>query len=84
MLTKSLVQHDFDLASTPEILESFVKSIKYDVIVVVGWSWKISEDIVNNNLVIGIQPIRPTQIFWWVTDSKSDTFRTQKYKSYIV
>jgi methionyl-tRNA formyltransferase len=29
---------------------------KWDVIIAIGWSWRIPDEIVNNNLVIGMHP----------------------------
>lgn len=44
------------LASTHEELINKVTTESWDMIIVVGWSWKIPADIVKNNLVIGMHP----------------------------
>ena len=43
------------LVNTPEQL-SLAASQNWDAIIVVGWSWKIEEKIVIENLVIGMHP----------------------------
>ena len=41
---------------TPEELEKRALSEEWDVIVLVGWSWKVPAEIVNSRLVIGMHP----------------------------
>jgi methionyl-tRNA formyltransferase len=43
------------LVTTPEQLSTMSRQT-WDVIIVVGWSWKIEEIIVKENLVIGMHP----------------------------
>lgn len=45
-----------ELAKTPDEMERVARSEKWDVIVIVGWSWKVPADIVNSNLIIGMHP----------------------------
>lgn len=47
---------EFTLVSTPDELSIQTKHFNYDLIVVVGWSWKISTEIVDTNVVIGMHP----------------------------
>lgn len=47
---------DVSYVTTQERLEKYVISKKYDVIILIGWSWKIPPEIINNNLVIGMHP----------------------------
>ena len=46
----------FDHAHGPGELKALAINNKYDFIAVVGWSWKIEESIVTNNIVIGMHP----------------------------
>ena len=48
-------KHTFDLAIGPSELTA-QKASQYDVILVVGWSWLIEKEIVENNYVIGMHP----------------------------
>jgi methionyl-tRNA formyltransferase len=44
------------LCSTKESLEEMVKSQHYDIIVLLGWSWKVPNHIVDSHYVIGMHP----------------------------
>lgn len=44
------------LVQDEKTLEALARETKWDVIIPVGWSWKIPSDIVNNNIVVGIHP----------------------------
>jgi len=44
------------LVRTPEELEKRTASEEWDVIVLVGWSWKVPAEIVDSRLVIGMHP----------------------------
>lgn len=46
----------FSLVETPDELTTQTQNFKYDLIVVVGWSWKIPAEIVDTNIVIGMHP----------------------------
>jgi len=46
----------FDHAYNPDDLRDLVRDNRYDLIAVVGWSWKIEQAIVENNVVIGMHP----------------------------
>ena len=46
----------FAHAYCAEDLTELVRDNRYDLIAVVGWSWKIAADIVDNNIVIGMHP----------------------------
>jgi len=47
---------DIVLAKTPEDLSDLTVSGKWDVIMVVGWSWKVESSLVRDQLVIGVHP----------------------------
>lgn len=42
-------------ATTPAELTAMT-ALNHDFIVVVGWSWKVEDAIVDNNVVIGMHP----------------------------
>lgn len=44
------------LIQSPEMLNEITASEDWDVIFVVGWSWKIEPEIINKSLVFGIHP----------------------------
>lgn len=46
----------FTHVSAPSELITQTQNFKYDLIVVVGWSWKIPAEIVDTNVVIGMHP----------------------------
>jgi len=46
----------FHVANTPQQLTALTKSTKYDVIIVVGWSWKVDENTLKNSYVVGMHP----------------------------
>jgi methionyl-tRNA formyltransferase len=48
--------HILDKVITSEDLDLRARSENWDVIILVGWSWKVPADIVNNKLVIGMHP----------------------------
>lgn len=47
---------NIDLAGTPEQLLSKVNESSYDVIVLAGWSWKVPDEVLDKNYVIGMHP----------------------------
>jgi methionyl-tRNA formyltransferase len=47
---------DLVLVRTPEDLTSKFSSSEWDVIFIVGWSWKVEPEIVNNCMVVGMHP----------------------------
>lgn len=48
--------HHIAYVTTPEDLETLTKKPFWDVIILVGWSWKVSSDVVMSTLVIGMHP----------------------------
>lgn len=48
--------YDFYLSTEPEAMEKIARASKWDLIVLIGWSWKIPADIVNSTLVVGMHP----------------------------
>lgn len=46
----------FTFAASPEEMRRNVQDQRFDLIVVVGWSWIIDESIVNDNVVVGMHP----------------------------
>jgi methionyl-tRNA formyltransferase len=45
-----------DYCTSPEEMEERLEENKFDIILCAGWSWIIPDDIVENNLVVGIHP----------------------------
>jgi methionyl-tRNA formyltransferase len=56
LVVKFGTEHDFWIASSAKELEISCKIRDYDVIILVGWSWKVPADIVNAYLIIGMHP----------------------------
>lgn len=50
------VHPEITLVQDEKTLELLAREVKWDVIMPVGWSWKIPADIVNDNIVVGIHP----------------------------
>ena len=50
------IKHQLTHVRTPEELQKVALSQEWDVIVLVGWSWKVPAEIVNSRLVIGMHP----------------------------
>lgn len=48
--------YDFYLTTEPEAMEKIARASKWDLIVLIGWSWKIPTDIVNSTLCVGMHP----------------------------
>lgn len=48
--------HDCRVAYSPEDLVSLNESFNPDVIIIVGWSWKVPEEIVRSKVVVGMHP----------------------------
>ena len=46
----------FCTATSQEHLERLVTIHSFDAIITIGWSWKISAEIVKNNIVVGMHP----------------------------
>ena len=44
------------LATTPTELEELAGSGRWDAVVVVGWSWRVPAEVVNEQLVVGVHP----------------------------
>lgn len=53
---KECWRHFFDLVTTPEDFATKALAYEWDAIVLVGWSWKVSADVVNSRLVVGMHP----------------------------
>ena len=47
---------DFVLIRTPQDLTTAFSDGEWDVIFIVGWSWKVEPEIVNNCMVVGMHP----------------------------
>ncbi len=47
---------ELDLVTNNKALEAAIKSASYDAVIVAGWSWILSDDIVKNNYVVGVHP----------------------------
>lgn len=47
---------DVQLVDNEKTLEILARNSNWDVILAVGWSWKIPADIVNTNIVVGVHP----------------------------
>lgn len=47
---------DMQLVEDPKAMEILARGAKWDVILGVGWSWKVPADIVNSNAVVGVHP----------------------------
>jgi len=47
--------HFYKIVKTPEALLDEV-NVEWDVVILLGWSWKVPADVVNNRLVIGMHP----------------------------
>ena len=47
---------DLVLVRTPEDLTAAFSSGEWDVIFIVGWSWKVEPEIVNSCMVVGMHP----------------------------
>lgn len=45
-----------DYCTSPEQMKERMEEKSYDIILCAGWSWIIPDDIVENNLVVGIHP----------------------------
>lgn len=50
------IKPDIVLIQSPEMLSEITAAESWDVIFVVGWSWKIEPEIINKSLVVGIHP----------------------------
>lgn len=50
-----LGNHICDHVSTPEELNSCLEQ-SWDVVILIGWSWKVSADFIKKHLVIGMHP----------------------------
>jgi methionyl-tRNA formyltransferase len=71
--------------TTPEHLEKYAREKHWDVIVLIGWSWKVPADIVESKLVIGMHPSDlpkyaggspvQNQILDGLTESKATLFK---------
>lgn len=46
----------FKLVETPEKLEKLALAESWDVIALLGWSWKVSKEICESRLVVGMHP----------------------------
>lgn len=53
---KQCSKESIRLVSNEEELETLARNDKWDAIILVGWSWKIPDDIVENCLVVGMHP----------------------------
>lgn len=49
-------QHQIDLVSSKQMFDIKLKETKWDVIALVGWSWIIPDDIVDNTYMIAFHP----------------------------
>lgn len=47
---------DLYLTTEPDNMEVLARGSQWDVIVLIGWSWKVPADIVNSTLVVGMHP----------------------------
>ena len=54
MATKHNVK--FHLVNDEKTLESCTRHERWDIVLLVGWSWIVPDDIINNNLVMCIHP----------------------------
>jgi methionyl-tRNA formyltransferase len=55
-INKNGQKHFIECAQTPDELIDYMKNDTWDAVVLVGWSWKVPADIVNNNIVVGMHP----------------------------
>lgn len=46
----------FDLAQTPDELAWHTHDTDYELILVVGWSWKIPDEVLDKSYVVGMHP----------------------------
>lgn len=47
---------ELDVVSSPEQFEARTAAEHFDVIILVGWSWKVADSVVNSGKVIGMHP----------------------------
>jgi methionyl-tRNA formyltransferase len=52
----TLIGHHVTIAQTPQDMERTARESQWDVVVLIGWSWKVPADICNSRLVIGMHP----------------------------
>lgn len=56
MFAAALPQDAVGIARTPQEMEHRVLEADWDVLVLIGWSWKVPAHICNSRLVIGMHP----------------------------
>jgi methionyl-tRNA formyltransferase len=80
-----LREQDFSVAETAEELDRKVQEGEWEVIALIGWSWKVPAEICNRHVVIGMHPSDlpkfaggspiQNQILAGVTRTKATLFR---------
>lgn len=56
-LVESLVgEYSITLVTTPEQLLEAVRKDSFSMIFIVGWSWRVPNDVLDNNYVVGMHP----------------------------
>jgi methionyl-tRNA formyltransferase len=55
-INKNGQKHVMECAQTPDDFALQARNSAWDVIILIGWSWKVSADIVNHELVVGMHP----------------------------
>ena len=47
---------DIYVSTEPDKMEVLARSMDWDMIILIGWSWKVPADIVNKTFVVGMHP----------------------------